>query len=59
VDRLVGQQEIVIRPLDDEYTQGGPFSGATIRDEGDVSLILDVNQLMRRCQNKATDRNAA
>jgi two-component system chemotaxis sensor kinase CheA len=59
VDRLVGQQEIVIRPLDDEYTQGGPFSGATIRDEGDVSLILDVNQLMRRCQNKVTERAAA
>jgi two-component system chemotaxis sensor kinase CheA len=57
VDRLIGQQEIVIRPLDDEYTQGGPFSGATIRDEGDVSLILDVNQLMGRLQ--ARDRAAA
>jgi two-component system chemotaxis sensor kinase CheA len=48
VDRLVGQQEIVIRPLEDDFEQGGPFSGATIRDEGDVSLILDVNRLMRR-----------
>jgi two-component system chemotaxis sensor kinase CheA len=59
VDRLIGQQEIVIRPLDDEYTQGGPFSGATIRDEGDVSLILDVNQLMRRREGGSTDRAAA
>lgn len=48
VDRLVGQQEIVIRPLEDDFEQGGPFSGATIRDEGDVSLILDVNRLMTR-----------
>jgi chemotaxis protein histidine kinase CheA len=31
----------------------------TIRDEGDVSLILDVNQLMRRCQNKVTERAVA
>ena len=47
VDRLVGQQEVVIKPLDDEYTAGGPFSGATIREDGDVSLILDVNRLVR------------
>ncbi|MFZ4428932.1 MAG: chemotaxis protein CheA [Phycisphaerales bacterium] len=53
VDRLVGQQEIVIRPLEDDFEQGGPFSGATIRDEGDVSLILDVNRLMRRNDKSA------
>jgi two-component system chemotaxis sensor kinase CheA len=48
VDRLIGQQEIVIKPLDDAYTSGGPFSGATIREDGDVSLILDVIQLVRQ-----------
>ena len=47
VDKLVGQQEIVIKPLDDNYTQGGPFSGATIQDNGEISLILDVTQLVR------------
>ncbi|MEM9296326.1 MAG: chemotaxis protein CheA, partial [Planctomycetota bacterium] len=47
VDRLVGQQEIVIKPLDDGFTQGGPFAGATIREDGDVSLILDVVALFR------------
>jgi two-component system, chemotaxis family, sensor kinase CheA len=47
VDRLVGQQEIVIKPLDDSYTQGGPFSGATIQEDGEVCLILDVVQLIR------------
>jgi len=51
VDRLIGQQEIVIKPLDDRYTSGGPFSGATIRDDGNVSLILDVIQLIRQAQN--------
>ena len=48
VDRLVGQQEIVIKPLDDTYTKGGPFSGATIQDTGEVSLILDVARLVRQ-----------
>lgn len=47
VDRLVGQQEIVIKPLDDSFTQGGPFSGATIQEDGEVCLILDVVQLIR------------
>lgn len=47
VSKLVGQQEIVIKPLDDEYTQGGPFSGATIQDNGEVSLILDIPKLIR------------
>lgn len=47
VDRLIGQQEVVIKPLDDEYTTGGPFSGATIREDGDVSLILDVVKVLR------------
>lgn len=56
VDRLVGQQEIVIKPLDDEYTQGGPFSGATIREDGDVSLILDVVQLIRQSQTQSPER---
>ncbi len=51
VDKLVGQQEIVIKPLDDTYTQGGPFSGATIREDGDVCLILDVVQLIRSNNN--------
>jgi len=58
VDRLIGQQEIVIKPLDDSYTQGGPFSGATIREDGRVSLILDVVQLIRQT-SQALEKRAA
>ncbi len=47
VDRLIGQQEVVIKPLDDSFTRGGPFSGATIREDGNASLILDVVTLVR------------
>ena len=55
VDRLVGQQEIVIKPLDDSYTQGGPFSGATIQEDGEVCLILDVVQLIRNAPASVND----
>jgi len=58
VDRLIGQQEIVIKPLDDSFTQGGPFSGATIREDGRVSLILDVVQLIRQSPQALENRAA-
>jgi two-component system, chemotaxis family, sensor kinase CheA len=52
VDDLIGQQEVVIKPLDDAYTAGGPFSGATIREDGDVSLIIDAGALVRGVQGE-------
>ncbi|MFN5956560.1 MAG: chemotaxis protein CheA, partial [Planctomyces sp.] len=48
VSRLIGQQEVVIKPLDEELSRtgaGGPVSGATVRDDGGVSLIVDVPRL--------------
>lgn len=47
VNDLIGQQEIVIKPLGkylSSYVKY--FSGATILGNGDVSLILDVNSLI-------------
>lgn len=46
VARVIGQQEIVIKPLDC-VQRGGPISGATVRNDGGVSLIIDVAELMR------------
>jgi two-component system, chemotaxis family, sensor kinase CheA len=47
VSRLIGQQEVVIKPLDAMKTdqKAGPVSGATVRDDGGVSLIVDVPRL--------------
>lgn len=46
VTRVIGQQEIVIKPLDGVQREG-PISGATVRNDGGVSLIMDVAELMR------------
>ncbi len=47
VTRLIGQQEIVIKPLEGVVAQrGAAVSGATVRDDGGVSLIADVAELM-------------
>ncbi|QQE13596.1 chemotaxis protein CheA [Planctomycetota bacterium] len=59
VDSLIGQQEIVIKPLDDAYTQGGPFSGATIQEDGEVCLILDVIELLKHTTNLGQEKAAA
>lgn len=52
VTRLIGQQEIVVKPLSDVCEQTGPISGATVREDGGVSLIVDVAELFRRHDRK-------
>lgn len=53
VSRLIGQQEIVIKPL--EGAKGASskraVSGATVRDDGGVSLIVDVAELIRMAEH--------
>jgi two-component system chemotaxis sensor kinase CheA len=41
VDRLIGQQEIVVKPLSPYLKNIRGFNGATILGDGNVSLILD------------------
>jgi two-component system chemotaxis sensor kinase CheA len=47
-DRLIGQQEIVVKPVHSEYTGTGPVSGASILGDGKVVLILDAPALFRK-----------
>jgi len=46
VNSLIGQQEIVIKPLGKYLSYIKYFSGATILGNGDISLILDVNSFV-------------
>ncbi len=46
VDRLLGQQETVIKSLGHHITNAKLFSGATILGDGEVALILDTNTLI-------------
>jgi two-component system, chemotaxis family, sensor kinase CheA len=47
VDELVGQQQVVIKSLEENTDPVQGVSGATILGDGKVSLILDVIQLSR------------
>ena len=46
IDNLIGQQEIVIKPLGKYIYIHKMFSGATILGDGEVALILDANTLV-------------
>jgi two-component system, chemotaxis family, sensor kinase CheA len=48
VDRVVGEHQTVIKSLGRLYRDVEEFSGATIRGDGSMSLILDVSALVRR-----------
>ncbi len=56
VDDLIGQEEVVIKPLEDYLQEKSGFSGATILGDGRVSLILDVYELVNLTIEHVTRR---
>ena len=47
VDELLGQEEVVIKPLVDYLRDKSGFSGATIIGDGSISLILDIYEIVK------------
>lgn len=45
VDRLIGQQEVVVRPVDDPLVHVSGISGATDLGDGTPTLVLDLGLL--------------
>jgi len=53
IDRLLGQQQAVIKSLENNYRKVEGISAATILGDGSVALILDIPGLLRLAQNIA------
>ncbi|WP_272689670.1 chemotaxis protein CheA [Providencia sp. PROV033] len=51
VDKLVGQQQVVVKNIESNYRKIPGISAATIMGDGSVSLILDVAELQRMNNN--------
>ena len=47
VDRVIGINKTVIKPLSKIYKQVKIFTGATILGNGTMALILDINQIVK------------
>lgn len=57
VDALLGQEEVVIKPLVDYLHEQNCFSGATIIGDGRISLILDVYELINMATNNQVKKH--
>jgi two-component system chemotaxis sensor kinase CheA len=56
VDSLIGQEEVVIKPLD-AMLQGTPgMAGATITSDGGIALIFDVPNLLKHYAHRSNLR---
>lgn len=52
VDKLIGQEEVVIKPLGALLQSTKGFAGATITGDGRIALILDFSELMSAYANR-------
>ncbi len=56
VDRLIGEDEIVIKSLPDHFSDVQGISGASILGDGSIALILDATSIIREAQQKVNVR---
>jgi len=47
VDEILGQQQVVIKSIEENFRKVDGVAGATILGDGTVGLILDVRGLMK------------
>jgi two-component system chemotaxis sensor kinase CheA len=59
VDSLIGEEDVVIKPLRDQYTNSPGIAGASILGDGSVSLIIDVQQLLELGLHKEMETRRA
>lgn len=57
VDELMGQEEVVIKPLVEYLQEESGFSGATIIGDGKISLILDIYELVKMTIGKQAEKH--
>lgn len=55
VDEVIGQQQTVIKNIGNLFKEVEEISGATVRGDGTLALILDVPTLCRKVENSLTE----
>ena len=58
IERMLGQQEIVVRPLNDELVRVPGVSGATDLGDGQPTLVLDLLSLGASVSSRKMELNA-
>jgi two-component system chemotaxis sensor kinase CheA len=52
VDQIIGEHQTVIKPLGSLYRKVSAISGATIRGDGTVALIIDIPRLVQSVETE-------
>lgn len=52
IDKFEQQQQIVIKPIDYNYKQVDYFSGAIVRGDGTVGLVIDIKSIFNKFNKK-------
>lgn len=58
-DALIGEQEVVIKPLDSQWLQNEALAGASVLGDGSVVLILDGGSMLRKAVRWERTRETA
>ena len=48
VDAIIGEHQVVLKPLGHMYKEQEEFSGATILGDGTVALVFDIDRLLKK-----------
>jgi two-component system chemotaxis sensor kinase CheA len=59
VDELLGQQQVVIKSLEENFRKIEGISGATILGDGTVALIIDVSSISKMADSPTKSINSA
>ena len=59
VDELVGQRELVTRPLPPIVSEGQPVSGGAVLADGQIALIVDCDALADRREHRREGDDSA
>jgi chemotaxis protein histidine kinase CheA len=48
IDGVLGQQSVVVRPLNEQMSSIGGFSGSTVLGDGEPGMILNLSEIARQ-----------
>ena len=54
IDDVLGQQSVVVRPLNEQMSSLGGFSGSTVLGDGEPGMILNLSEIARFYFNPTT-----
>ena len=58
MDRIIGNEEIVVKPLEKNFRTITGFTGAALLGDGTITLVVDVPGLLQTIKNEQQLKSA-